>query len=260
MSAETKRRMRRAQAIRAYVGANGSGKTLMAVWDLWPSMQAGRPVLSNLMLTDPATGEPHEGWVPLRSWRQLVAARSCDILLDEVTGVASARSYASLPAQLLQVLVQLRKRDCTLSWTSPNFARADVVLREVTRGVVHCKAYVPKPDPESAWPQNRLIVSTLYDAADFEEWSMQKVAGIDAIARGVLWRPGKVVNRLYDTKASVGVLDHLDVTGTCLECGGKRTQAKCGCPVVAEVPEPPAEQAEGPPVPLVVLSEEAVAC
>lgn len=231
MSADKKRNVRRLQSIRAYVGPNGSFKTWTACYDLQPSLAQGRRVLSNLALYE--NGRPHPLWIPLVSWRQLVEARDVDVLLDEVTGVASARSFASLPAQLLQVIVQLRKRNVTLSWTSPNYARADVVLREVTRCVVDCKGYLPKRDPGSAWASNRLARVVAYDAMDFEEWSLSKKEKAKAINSSVLWRPRHPeVEKFYDTKESVGVLDHVDLTGSCLNCGRKKKVKPCDCPDV----------------------------
>lgn len=237
------RAVRASSAIRAYVGENGGGKTLAAVYDLLPSLARGRRVLSTTPLLDPVRGGLHRGFVPLSSWRQLVEAEHCDVFLDEVTGVASARSYASLPSQLLQLFVQLRKRDVTLSWTTPNYARADVVLREVTRTVTVCKGYLPRPSPNSRWPQNRLFSWTTYDAVDWEEFSLQKAERVKEIAHQWHWRPGKPAERAYRTGEASLLLDHMDVTGTCLACGGKRTAPRCSCPVEGVEGDAPAGEA-----------------
>jgi hypothetical protein len=231
VSAERKRAGRRLQAIRAYVGANGAGKSWCAVYDLLPSLESGRPVLSNLPLY--LGSKPHPLWVPLVSWRQLVEAKNCDVLLDEVTGVASARSFASLPAQLLQVMVQLRKRNVTLSWTSPNFARADVVLREITRCVVVCQGTLPKREAGSEWASNRLFRVISYDAIEWEDVSLQKREKARPLSSSILWRPRHpVVQATYDTKESVSVLDHVDMAGSCLNCGRKKKVKPCDCPDV----------------------------
>lgn len=64
-------------------------------------------------------------------------------LLDEITACLPSRSAMSLPAELQRVLNQLRKHDVELVWTAPNWARADVLLREVTQMVTVCKGRYP---------------------------------------------------------------------------------------------------------------------
>lgn len=228
--AEQRRNSRRRQAIRAYVGENGGGKSYCATYDLLPSLDRGRPVLSNTPLFDHRTGEPHRSWVPLTDWRQIIAASDCDIFLDEVSGIAEARAFASLPAQLLQVLVQLRKRNLTLSWTSPDFNRADVVLRQVTRVVTVCEGYMPKRLPDSEWSSNRFFRFRTYDSLQWSSVSEGKVQRVTPMWSACLWRPRHPeVERSYDTYGQVGVLGHVDLGGTCIECGGKRQVPKCSC-------------------------------
>lgn len=226
-------RLRQHQAIHGYVGPNGGGKTLAMVYDTLPSLAAGRRVLSTVRLVDPATGEDHPSYVPLTSWRQLAdpSLRSADVLLDEVTGVASSRSFASLPPQLLNLFVQLRRRDIVLRWTSPNFARADAVLREVTRAVTVSKGYMPKRDPESRWPQNRFFVWITYDSIEFSDFELAKRDSLKPLLRQMTFRGKNMPAALhYDTLDSVTMLDHVDLSGHCLNCGGKRSMPKCSCP------------------------------
>lgn len=237
--------VRRATPIACYVGPNGGGKTLAMVHDTLPSLDAGRTVLSTVPLFSvppkyrPEHGplELHPCYVPLSSWRQLVAAEHCDVLMDEVTGVASSRSYSSLPAQLLNMLMQLRKRDVVLRWTSPNYSRADVVIREVTRTVTVCRGYWPKRVEGSAWPSRRLFTWATFDAVDFDAFETAKSDQLKKLARQAVWRrPSFRAQHAYNTLDAVSTLDHIDVFGSCLECGGKRTQHRCTCPAHHEQP------------------------
>jgi hypothetical protein len=99
---------RRAFEIHAYVGPNGGGKTLCMIRDTLPSLAAGRPVLSTVPILDPATGLPHPLWRPLTDWRALLDFSGGDVLLDEVTGVASSRDSMSLPGPVGLMLQQMR--------------------------------------------------------------------------------------------------------------------------------------------------------
>ena len=172
---------------------------------------------------------PHRLWVPLTSWSQLVYAEHCDVLLDEVTGAASSRSYQSLPPQLIQLFLQLRKVDVQLRYTTPNWSRTDVVLREVTQSVTVCKGFFWERTPGLLWPSKRLFRWATYDAMDWEEMSMEKVAKVKPLLRTYYWRPGKPAMDAYNTREAVSSLDHMTAVGLCLECGGKRAQPKCDC-------------------------------
>lgn len=232
------RGVRRGVPIAAYVGANGSGKSLAMIHDTLPSLAAGRPVLSNVRLFDWEGSDPlapHPLWIPLTSWRQLITAEGCDILLDEIQGVASARSYAALPAQLQTVLCQLRKRDCVLRWTSPNWQRADVIIREVTQAVTHCSGYLLSAmyDPVSGerllWPSRKLFRWVTYSAVDYEDWSLSKAEGVKPLCQSFYWRSGNPAMTAYSTLGQIDSLDHLDDIGRCINCGGQRKPHKCGC-------------------------------
>lgn len=115
------RNRRNGFAIHAYTGSNGGGKTMAAVYDSLPSLAAGRPIVSTCRILDPTTGEPHPLWVPLDDFRVLLELEYCDVILDEVTGVASSRDSAGMPSLVLNHLMQLRKGDVTVRWTTPNW-------------------------------------------------------------------------------------------------------------------------------------------
>lgn len=138
------RAVRRSFPIRAYVGPNGGGKSLAMVHDVLPSLAAGRRVVSTVKLLGP-DGEPHPLFVPLSDFRTLLDVEHCDVLLDEVTGVASSRSAGNvIPPAVLNLLMQLRRRDVTLSLTAPAWNRAEKVIREVTQSVTLCQGFMPK--------------------------------------------------------------------------------------------------------------------
>lgn len=243
---------RRSYAIRAYVGANGHGKSLAMVNDTIPSLLNGRPVLSNVRLLDfenprpcdddDCTSENHDThmaahplYVPLVEYAQLLDWRNGDILLDEVTGIASSRESGSLPFQVANLLVQLRRRDVMLSWTAPSWARADKILREVSQLVVFSKGYRPKArkvegDETRLWRDRRLFWWRSYDATLFEEFTAGKREKVRPLAMQLFHRPGSVAMRSYDTLDDVSALGWALESGLCITCGGRRAVPRCSCP------------------------------
>lgn len=184
------------------------------------------------------TGDVHKAshpyYVRLSSFGQLLAWRDGDVLLDEVTGVASSREHASLPAPILDLLVQLRRRNIVLRWSAPNWARADKVIREVTQSVTLCtatfptkRAQVPGEAPR-LWFDRRLITLQTFDAAMYEDFETSQADKISPESTQRLWRPGLLVNSAYDTLDPVSSLGYA-VLGTCISCGGRRAQTKCSC-------------------------------
>lgn len=261
--------------IRAFVGPNGGGKSLgMTAKMALPALRDGQVVVSNYRLHPERLGFAAWQWMPLESWRQiprlgvqhskmpgpsLTRGRPACLLLDEITAVLPSRGYASVPAELLRVLNQLRKPQLTVGWTAPAWSRADVVLREVTKLVTLCRGRMPDPwvrgtdgkplrdasgkkVPErGAWPVNRLFTFATYDATTFEEFSLDQAQGqrLRPIAVQRYWRPsgrswpsaGKEMvgaHLLYDSLESVGLLDHVEA-GECVGCGGKVRTRYCEC-------------------------------
>lgn len=249
-------KLRRSVPIRAFIGANGSGKTLLAVGDLVPSLDAGRPVLSAVRLLDgrAAQGDPcvnprcdtddhgtdehwpsHPAWIPLRHLTQLLDLWSADVLLDEVGALVSSRESASMPFQVATLLQQLRKRDLTLTWTAPSWARADKILREVTQLATVCKGYGDRRFDDRLWRGRRLIHAVSYHAADLDDFEVSKVNNPHAAVRPrrqssewvrVLKAPGRT---FYDTFSEVPSLGFASLSGTCVQCGGKRQAPRCTC-------------------------------
>lgn len=270
-------------AIQAFVGTNGGGKSLAAVeLAVLPAVAEGRVIVANMRLSVP-------DFRLLRSWRELIrlgvhvehghparfgprgqrwtvldAEYSDDLplysltqnrpvllVLDEITACLPSRSYSSMPTQLQRVLNQLRKQDTTLVWTAPNWARCDVLLREVTQMVTVCRGFfgdpfereaVPALRPkalrdaegarirlDSAWRPRRVFSWKTYDAVNFEDFTADDQVRIRPLSRRYYYRPLHVAQFVYNTSESVQLLDHLDDLGTCISCGGRRTQIKCSC-------------------------------
>lgn len=234
-------RRRASFPLHAYVGPNGGGKSLCMVYDSLVALDAGRQVLSTVALYD-LDGQPHPLYVPLVDYRQIVNARHTDILMDEVTGIASAREHQAMPAQLVNKLVQLRRADVRVRWSTPWFGRADAVLREVTQAITVCTGSMgvsqTSEDGLAAWKSNRLFRWTTFDARkikDFENIDTNTVR--DANGKRIKpecsqWyyrtKNSRAANS-YDTGEDVLRLTHLDDSGRCIDCGGNRARPKCSC-------------------------------
>lgn len=248
-----KRAMRRAYPIHAYVGANGGGKSCAMVWDTLPSLEAGRPVLSTVRLLDYQNPRPcddplcdhaehqlgvevthlaaHPAYVALREWGQLMEATKCDVLLDEVTGVASSRESAGLPPAVANKLVQLRRSDVVVRWSAPAWARADKIIRETSQSVTYCVGRMPvtSTDGERQWRNRRLFFWKTYDAAAFEDFTAGKREQLRAEVSDVHWGPKSPAFAAYDTLDAVSTVGTVTETGKCYQCGGRRRVPECRC-------------------------------
>jgi hypothetical protein len=256
----SKRMRRRSYPIHSYIGPNGAGKTLMMVYDTIPSLEAGRPVLSTVRLLDYKNPRPcddptctspshpnhkaaHPLYIPLKNFQQLLDFRDGDVLLDEVTGIMNSRSFDSLPSPVFNMIMQLRRKNIALRWTSPSYARADKGLREVTQAVTICypSFALPKQSPEgeppSLWYERYAVVAKTIDAQLLDEADSKQVdvlAYNDPLVNQFfirkLWKVESHAMHAYDTYDDIMAVGATDVLGTCLHCGGKRTQDKCKCP------------------------------
>jgi hypothetical protein len=224
---------RRGFTIHAYVGANGHGKSLAMVHDTYPSIIAGRKILSTVRIIDPRTGETYWNYEPLREMHQLVHAHDCDVLLDEIVGALPSMPGQSLPVELQLLLNQLRRRDVCLRWTAPSWMRCNVVLREVTQAVTVCRGYsmTYTDDGSRQWGMNRVFRWTTYDAFEFTQWSDNTETKLKGKANTWIarecpwWMPGKVGSAAiaaasYDTFDAVDNIDSGE--GYCFRCGGMR--------------------------------------
>lgn len=234
---------RRSLPIRAYVGANGSGKTASAIRDLIPSIYAGRKILSTVPIIDHRTGELYEHYVRFDSWTELLddGFRNADILMDEVTGIANARAAMAMPIQVQAMLDKLRKRDLTLSWTAPAWGRADTTIRTTTLGVTLCRSYFPdrssllKGDVP-AWLPRRLFRVRTFDALGFEDFNRARAEGNTTRSKPLKaevvewwWGPTSAAFKSYSTMDPVLRVGEVLDSGNCAHCGGTRPRPKCTC-------------------------------
>jgi hypothetical protein len=219
------------------------------VWDTLPSLEAGRRVLSTVRLLDyrnprrcdddactdwehPDHPAAHPGWVPFRSWDQLLDARGMDVLMDEVVGVASSRASAALPGAIEAMLQKLRHQDSVLRWTAPAWARADVIIRETTQVVTQCRGYMPvstEDGQDRLWRPRRLFSWRTYDRQDFSEFTDGDRQSLKPLVKQWFWGPGSDGFRAYQTLGDVLSVGTVNDSGRCVVCGGRRTVPMCSC-------------------------------
>lgn len=248
--------MRRDYGIVGFVGPNGSGKSLYAVWDTLPTLDAGYPVLSTVRLLDWRNPRPcelgtdcpdtvghdlghlhaHPGWVPFTRWEQLLGWEYGDVIMDEVSGVASSRESHSMPGEVGNHLQQLRRGDIVVRWTAPSWARADKVIRECSQLAVACLGRMPKRfvaaegEPERRWKQRRLFSARSYDATQFEDFTVNSRDRLKSLGSDLHWGPGSPAFDAYDTYDAVLAIGQTNAAGKCMACGGRRSIPACKCP------------------------------
>lgn len=155
-------RKRRGLAIHGYVGANGSGKSLLVAEDTRRTLQGiswactnpdhmhtaqgitsgTRKVLSTMPFITPS-GKPHPLYEPLVDYSQLLLAEHCDLILDEVGGAVASSTADDLPNGVKAKLQELRRSEVVCRWTAPSWARASKVLRETSQGVTLVQGFLP---------------------------------------------------------------------------------------------------------------------
>lgn len=250
------RSRRRAHGIMAYDGPNGSGKTAAMVYDTLPTLdgmrwtcrvkdhahtllgiyEGERYVLANLDLFDSVTGKLHPRAVRLTDWRQVLDAEHCDILFDEVMGIAAARDNAGLPGEVAQLLQKLRHFDIRLAYTTPSFGSAHIDLRRPTKAVTSCRGFFPDSrDKSLAWAPNRLFNWRTFSTEDYDDGAPSKNDRdrtrkvVHAKPAVWAWGPGSRMFASYDTLGVVSVLAKALPAGTCSVCGGRRPVPRCEC-------------------------------
>jgi hypothetical protein len=181
--------------------------------------------------------QAHPLYVRFTDYGQLLSWRDGDILMDEVTGVASSRETSSMPVQVANYLVQLRRRNVALRWSSPAWGRSDKIIRECSQGATLCTAFFPKPAPvdpktgqRAMWLQRRLFYARTYDPTMMDEFDAHRADAIHPNARQYLWGPGSTAFRAYSTLDAVTALGWATESGMCMTCWGKRPIPKCTCP------------------------------
>lgn len=155
--------------ISAYVGVNGSGKSLSAVAvALSDQRRRGRPIITNIA----GLSVEHYSIDGVEELPDLMAAiGSCTVILDEAGAMFSSRDTGRDRA-FGKAVQQLRKFDCRLIWTAPAFARADKILREVTFDVVLCQSLWKTHQRGVVWPSTRLILQKSFDISRLDNSGM----------------------------------------------------------------------------------------
>lgn len=187
--------MRRMAPIAAFVGANGSGKTLSAIaWANAAHVKYGRRVLTNV------PGTRFEYFATLGDLAG-DGLQDTDVVFDEAGVLFSSRS-SSRDEEFLALVQQLRKANARFFWTAPAYARADKVLREVTQVVVKCRGIGNVQRPADVWPQPRFVVNAAFDANDFDSMG-QRVRDTQKRVGVKVWRV-RPAGALFDTLGRVG--------------------------------------------------------
>lgn len=201
-----------------FTGANGAGKTLVAVSECVRDMSRGRIVVSTVPIVSPWGSS-----VPLLSLRQLLDVRDSTVLLDEVSVLFSSRGTGSLPDEVQVFLQTLRHHAVTVRWTAPAWARADIMLREVTQVAVSVTGMLTYTRPGSFWPTPRLVMAGALDCVGI---------GTDAkpekILRRRVYRPRRLPGwGAYDSESDIARIGWALDSGRCVDCGGRKRPAMC---------------------------------
>jgi len=163
------------QPITAYLGVNGSGKTLSAIaFGLQDQEKRGRTLITNVggIAADHVYFEDVEELPGL-----LAQVGTSNIVLDEAGAMFSSRDAGRNKA-FQKTCQQLRKYHARMLWTAPTFARAEKICREVTFMAILCTALRKKNVPGDPWPSTRLILQKGFDVSrlDTSAQSMNKNA------------------------------------------------------------------------------------
>lgn len=255
-------RRRRDSGISAYVGKNGSGKSLLAVRDILPDLENGVPVLSNIGLLARKNASnieeadevweklgvpnlrphdllrlPHKNWIPWTNFQQLVDFRNGIVLCDEAHGIADARDSAGLPAEVRNMLFQLRRNGVSFRYTTIDYSAVDKRLRNATTLLTFCAGKFGKRVEGSVWPRNRVFHYRSYDAQDFLDFTEANSRVHEQNRPPIAFRQWarisgdlKGASETYSSGAAVLSLGSSGEGGKCIACGKKRRVQACSCP------------------------------
>ncbi len=201
-----------------FTGANGAGKTLVAVSEAVHDMRQGRRVYSTVPIVCSAGRS-----APILSLRQLLDLRDCTVLIDEVSVVFSSRATGSLPDEVVTFLQSMRHQGITLRWTAPAWMRADILLREVTQVSVGVTGLARYRRPGAFWPTPRFVLAGALDTVGI---------GLDKAPEKIIgrriWRPSSLLGwGAYDSEADVTRVGWPRPSGTCVDCGGRTKATYC---------------------------------
>lgn len=222
-------------AITAYIGPNGSGKTVGAVTDCidWAD-KLERDLYSVVPVTWQARSRfrSKSGVTrhsrPIESLEHLRELRDVEILLDEIVSSMSSRETSSLPPKMVLAINTLRHTDVGLYWTAPSWMRADVLLREVTTAVFLYRPMFQTSVDGQRWPRTRWTVRHRYDGTTDQGGRLPRHSvGLGRPLRIASLRGfGCYPPRNPDIEKIQGVGKF------CVTCGGLRSRVleKCSCP------------------------------
>lgn len=201
-----------------FTGPNGAGKTLVAVSEAIADLATGRTVVSTVPIAS-LWGSS----LPLLSLRQLLDLEHTTVLIDEVSVVLSSRATGGLPPEVETFLQSMRHQDVTLRWTAPSWARADVILREVTQVAVNVHPLLRYTRPGAFWPTPRLVMAGAMDTT-----SVATDAVPERVMRRRVWRPRAMPGwGAYDSEHRVSRIGWPRQQAVCADCGGKTKVVYC---------------------------------
>jgi hypothetical protein len=134
----------------------------------------------------------------------------------------------SLPASVANMLVQLRRRDCVLRWSSPSWARADRVIRECTQIVNLSRGWLSREVPGQSWRSSTYISWKVLDARQFDDLTDGKRDKAPSLRKGIAKVaniPARYAYQTLDTVLSAA----LPEGGRCVVCGGRKSVPACSC-------------------------------
>lgn len=198
--------------ITAYVGINGSGKSLSAIAFALSDLKR-RPLVTNMQ----GLSVDHHYVEGVEELPDLMAKLgTCNIVLDEA-GVMFASRDTGRNKAFEKSVQQLRKHKARMLWTAPSFARADKILREVTLVAVLCKPLWTRGVKGDPWPSTRLVMQKSFDVGRLDASAMSinknaKAKGF-GLVRTAKWE------HAFD---SWGVAGRLEEVPPAVESAGKR--------------------------------------
>jgi hypothetical protein len=211
-------RKRRGLAIHGYVGANGSGKSLLVAEDTLRTLQGiswacenpdhlhtmmgvtsgTRRVLSTMPFITPS-GKPHPLYDPLTEYSQLLTAEHCDLILDEVGGAVASSTADDLPMGVKAKLQELRRSEVVCRWTAPSWSRASKVLRETSQGVTLVQGFMPVAHNDSVEFDGEHDIERMAVDGETLEYLKCKTPGVHTHESGRMWGARRLMfSRTFD--------------------------------------------------------------
>jgi len=185
--------MRTLAPITGFTGLNGTGKTLSAV-------AAAAKVKGLIVSTQPFEAEGCEV-VPFSDMSQVVELRPKVLLLDEIQAVFSSRRWATVPADELAVISQLRKLGTATIWTGVDFRDVDPALRRITWEVIELSRVFGHGWHTSVWAR------TLYRSFRGDDLIEGRLLGFGtakSTLRGISYDTTHIVSRAASSSPGKG--------------------------------------------------------